>query len=563
MRHTQTVSDAPLPSSPSPETPTTAAPAAPLPWRTEVLLLLVVALALRALKIAVTEPWLDEACSIELARQGPAALLHTLTTSDASPHPPLYFLLLSGFIHLLGDSIGPVRLPSLFAGLALVATTAEAARRLAGRWPARLAGLIAAVSPLAIHYSVEARGYGLLAVLSLGLALSVERYLTTGGRRGLLLIATLGLAASLTHYFALFLLPLPLMLALGDEVNRRRRVNQALADPPNRGAPSAVRGAAIASAVLLAAMLPGIWLVIGQLQRGAGGTSWLRPMTGIVDASVASLEAMALGTQLPVYLGHAGMVRVGELMHALGLGFMGGGALLGTLWPLAPERRRIRRALAGLALLSAGAPLVLSIWRPLYLPGRYELAAMAPVHVLAAVGWWHMFRLLAARLKRRDQVAGWLVGLTVVVLSSAYLPQYLGLRTVQPFTLVTMSITRSATPTSAVIVTRLTGPPTAWQLRQSEFPGITRYFPAAQASHPCWLDTAARADPELADEATALSAELARAGIDRLFVVVALRKGRPYPPTSMLFKALKVTGWKMRGSRHAGVYGIAMFARKR
>ena len=558
MRHTQSVSESHLssPAEPAPAPPTKGA--AQLPWHTEVLLLLVVALALRALKIAVTEPWLDEACSIERARHGPAALLHTLTTSDASPHPPLYFLLLSGFIHLLGDTIGPVRLPSLFAGLALVATTAEAARRLAGRWPARLAGLIAAVSPLAIHYSVEARSYGLLAVLSLGLALSVERFLATGERRSLLLVGILGLTASLTHYFALFLLPLPLLLALGDELSRRRHATTLPQDAPNP-----VRGAVIASAVLLAAMLPGIWLVIGQLQRGAGGTSWLRPMTGMFDASVASLEAMALGTKLPIYLGHAGMVRVGELMHALGLGFMGGGALLGTLWPLPPERRGIRRALVGLALLSAGAPLVLSVWRPLYLPGRYELAAMAPVHVLAAVGWWHMIGLLAARLQRKDQIAGWLVGLAVVILSSGYLPQYLGLRTVQPFTLVNMSITRAATPTSAVIFTRLTGPPTAWQLRQTDFPGITRYFPAAQASHPCWLDKAVHADPKLADEAAALSADLSRAGIDRLFVVVALRKGRPYRPTSILFKALKASGWKMRGSRHAGVYGIAMFARKR
>ena len=535
-----------------------------LPWRTEVLLLIVLGLLLRITKIVATEPWLDEACSIELARHGPVALLQTLGTTDASPHPPLYFLILSGVISLLGDAVGPARLPSLFAGLGLVAGTAEAARRVAGRWPGRIAGLIAVVSPLAIHYSVEARSYSLLAMLCLALALTAQRLVSDWQVKTAIALAALGLAAGLTHYFALFIVPLPLLLAVPSRGGSAPDANRPA------GASTTQRELIIralkATALLAVAMAPALWLVVGQLQRGAGGTSWLRPLPSVFGAFVSTLEAMAIGTHLPQYLGHAGMIRMGAPSHALGLGFLGTGALVGMLWPLSAPYRGPRRALVAVAGLAIGAPLLLSLWRPLYLPGRYELAAMAPLHALAAVGWWQVANMLRRQHVRREQFAGWILCLVVVGLSVGYLPRYLTLHTVQPFTLLTSNIIRGSTPArsrqSAVILTRLTGPPTTWQLRQTEYSGLTRYFPAEQGQHPCWVDRASSRDPALADEAKTLARELQRAGVRRLFVIVTLRGRHTLAPAGLLLNTLKVNGWKMKGGRRMDTYGIVIFKRK-
>ncbi|MCO4762512.1 MAG: glycosyltransferase family 39 protein [Myxococcales bacterium] len=536
MRLSSDPAPAPAQGSPTDGGPTKGA----LPWRTEVMLLVVLALLLRVLKLVATEPWLDEACSIELARFGPLQLLDTLASSDQSPHPPLYFLILSGFIGLLGEGEGAVRLPSALAGVALVAGTAEAARRMAGRWPARIAGLIAAVSPLAIHYSAEARGYTLLAVLSLALALMTERYLSGGQRKHLLWMLLLGFLTSLTHYFGLLLLPLPLLLCLGKE------------------RPPLARGLR-AGATLLGAMTPSLLLAGAQLGRGAGGTSWLEPISSVWGASLGSLEAMALGTQLPGYLGQAGLVKVGELSHALGIGFMGGGAILGVLWPLEPNHRGPRRALVSLVVLAAGVPLLLSLWRPLYLPGRYELAAMAPIHVLAAVGWWHVLQLLVAKQALKGRIAGLVVTLAVLGLSLSHLPTYLTLRTSQPYSFMSLTLRAGSSPKSAAIFTHLTGPPTAWQLRQFGFKGQSHYFPASLAAHPCWAERSQQTPAALRAEVRQLLDKLD--GINRVFIMVSLRRGRLRPAAQALFDEIQAQKWKFRTKRSAGPLGVAIFSR--
>src|SRR5438270_126482 len=91
-------------------------------------------------------------------------LIGSLSTGE--PHPPLYPLVLAGWLRLLGRSEFVARLPSAFAGIASVAVGAALARGLApaGNQPAAnraavIAGLLVALNPFQIWYSEEARMY--------------------------------------------------------------------------------------------------------------------------------------------------------------------------------------------------------------------------------------------------------------------------------------------------------------------------------------------------------------------------------------------------------------------
>lgn len=87
-------------------------------------------------------------------------------------HPPLYYLVLRGFVALLGNSEAVWRLPSIVAGCGFIIAVAEATRRLTSRSTVIIfAAAVAAVSAVAVHLSVAIRAY-MLAVLLITFALS-------------------------------------------------------------------------------------------------------------------------------------------------------------------------------------------------------------------------------------------------------------------------------------------------------------------------------------------------------------------------------------------------------
>ena len=112
------------------------------------------------LRFVTTSPlWLDEALSVNIARLPlgdiPEALRH-------DGHPPLYYLLLHGWMELFGEGDVAVRaLSGVFSVATLplawspAAASAGAARR--GR-----SLVVLALSPFAIRYATEARMYSLV-----------------------------------------------------------------------------------------------------------------------------------------------------------------------------------------------------------------------------------------------------------------------------------------------------------------------------------------------------------------------------------------------------------------
>jgi 4-amino-4-deoxy-L-arabinose transferase-like glycosyltransferase len=128
-------------------------------WITQVaaVLILLGVWALGLSQITRDSLWDDEAWSVWAA--GAPRLSIVLERVQADVHPPLYFLLLHGWMRVAGDSVLALRLPSLWMGLiALAGTFAVGARlfdRRTGLWSMALLG----AAGFLLYYTREARMY--------------------------------------------------------------------------------------------------------------------------------------------------------------------------------------------------------------------------------------------------------------------------------------------------------------------------------------------------------------------------------------------------------------------
>jgi hypothetical protein len=175
--------------------------------RVILLLALLLALAVRLYRLDAQSLWNDEGTSVALALRN----LGTIA-GDASHdiHPPLYYFMLHGWVRLFGTGEAAVRALSVIAGVGLVAGTWLYARRRGPRAAALAAVLLAALAPLQVYYSQEARMYAWVALWGLLSMLAFNRLLAAldEGRRRLAwslwyVLATL--AALYTHYYAVTL----------------------------------------------------------------------------------------------------------------------------------------------------------------------------------------------------------------------------------------------------------------------------------------------------------------------------------------------------------------------
>ena len=200
---------------------TSAVPArAPGAEHRPLILLLALALVLRLAGLVHESVWIDEAFTVNLARL-PAAAIPSFEMNDV--HPPLYALLMRGWIGLFGSSEISIRLPSVVFGALTVLLLHRLSARLLGRTVGLLAALLGATSVLAIHYSQEARNYSLMALLTVA---SMDRYvagLAGWNARRVLGYLAVSIALVYTHHFGWFaiLAQDAHALALGTDRSRR------------------------------------------------------------------------------------------------------------------------------------------------------------------------------------------------------------------------------------------------------------------------------------------------------------------------------------------------------
>lgn len=158
----------------------------PYVWAVGAMLCLALAIRLSGLDKGI---WLDEYATLQMTLRGNFRSTLSLLRSDN--HPPAYFLLLKVW-ELVGDSEQLLRLPSVFLGVATVATVV-AWLRIYSRLASVLAGLLIATLPVLLQYSHEIRHYALL-VFAVALSFFFASRVSRGPEK---LDGYLGLALSL------------------------------------------------------------------------------------------------------------------------------------------------------------------------------------------------------------------------------------------------------------------------------------------------------------------------------------------------------------------------------
>ncbi|MEJ5199707.1 MAG: glycosyltransferase family 39 protein, partial [Anaerolineae bacterium] len=194
----------------------------PLRARLLLLLVLLVGTALRLFRLGADSLWYDETVSTLLAGS-PLPELIRHTAGDI--HPPLYYMLLRGWLIAMGYPAGradahgiglefSAAFFSLFFGVLLIALTYVLARRFAGARVALIAAALVAFSPYHIWYGQEVRMYtlgaGLGVVATLALAMGIVRHMSHVKRQASLgwwaIYAVAAAAGMYTLYYFAFLL---------------------------------------------------------------------------------------------------------------------------------------------------------------------------------------------------------------------------------------------------------------------------------------------------------------------------------------------------------------------
>jgi len=132
--------------------------------RWSILFLSLLALALRLIQLGTESIWFDEGFSIRMASLPLGELLPAIRREDFNP--PLYYLILHGWIRWFGDSEWVLRLFSVLCGTLSIPIVYRLGRDLLGKTASLWATFLTAISVYQIYFSQQIRGYTLFALLT-------------------------------------------------------------------------------------------------------------------------------------------------------------------------------------------------------------------------------------------------------------------------------------------------------------------------------------------------------------------------------------------------------------
>ena len=207
--------------------------------RAALILIVLLAFALRVYRLDAQAIWWDESLSVYRATRdlgtvlANTILIQNVVTTDTVP--PLYFLLLHFLVPVFGTTEFAMRFFSLAANVATIPLLYVLARRLltlthsplscspglrTGEGPGVgvIAALLGALSPFYVWYAQEARPYALvlfwstLAVYALVRAFSIRLSVSPQAIRWVAVYILAAIAALYTHYYAIFLIPFHVVL---------------------------------------------------------------------------------------------------------------------------------------------------------------------------------------------------------------------------------------------------------------------------------------------------------------------------------------------------------------
>lgn len=215
--------------------------------------------------------WGDEGSSLLLSQYSLAGIWFH---AAHDVHPPLYFMILHGWIELFGDGIFSIRSLSALPGILTVGLGVWLVRLIATRRAAVLAGFLLALLPTAVRYSQEVRMYSMLGVWLIGATIALVYWVKQPQRQRYLAIYVLLMTAGFyTHYFtALCVLShwLYLLLIRLQPSNPSRHITR--------------RGWWLANVAIVALYLPWIPGLVDLIQHMAqleanGDVGWEAPIT--------------------------------------------------------------------------------------------------------------------------------------------------------------------------------------------------------------------------------------------------------------------------------------------
>lgn len=258
------------------------------------LLALVVALAgwVRFSGLGDRELWFDENCTYY-------AVHHLLDWPADGPDPwrelahlP-YVLLLRGWTAIVGESAWGLWSFSAVVGSITVAVLGVVGARVGGRWAGLTAAVLAALHPLHVYYSRQARVYALWMLAVVVCLYLLIRAAQTARARWWLAYACVAWLSVLTHYYTLLWLPATCAVVVIAE-RRRHCLRQWLVTHVGLGA----------------GLFPIVWFLVRPLAAG-GPKPWLRAVWQGYPPLLAvpkSLWAMLPSGGYPRYLESLGVV---------------------------------------------------------------------------------------------------------------------------------------------------------------------------------------------------------------------------------------------------------------
>ena len=352
--------------------------------------LILLSLGLRLWRIEAKSIWWDESLSLYRAQSDVGYILSNRIdfpgASTVDLHPPLYFLLLHGFIRVVGASDLALRFPSVAFAALLVSLLYAMGTRLrsprVGLWAAGLGAL----SPYYLWYGQEARMYTMATALALFSAYALWRAIDSHRWPWWLAFGASALAAAFTNYLAAVLIVAEAALAFFLWPRTDRNAPHHPPGQPRIPATRRRRWGLWIGGGLFALILGALaYRVAGMLPNLATGRSYVSPLIILRDA----LNSYSLGLSVdldrvwPLDLAFAGAFllgivslwrrppRVGEASATAGRWPARGAGLAITLLPV---------------LFLLVAIWLVSLFVPLYMGSRYMMVASPAFYLGVAVG---------------------------------------------------------------------------------------------------------------------------------------------------------------------------------
>jgi uncharacterized membrane protein len=347
-----------------------------------IVLILILAAALRLHGIGQRSLWFDEAATVSIVGEPIPRMLDRIKTEERTP--PLHYFLLWGWTRVFGNSEASVRLPSAIASTAAVGGLYLLVRRLFDWQAGAIAALLLAVSRYQIDYSQEARAYALMLLLALWSCDLFGRLMQNRTARLEAAYVIVTAALLYTHLYGVFAIiaqqvaylvwsPLPLWERVRVRGNRAdlignnslSGVSTASPSPP----PSPARGEGgclsprrwlLLNVAVLALFGPWIPTTI-TWTRFVSTSFWAPPMT-----------PAQIGRTYQLYAGSWAVLALLVLLAIVGI--------------VRKWDRRANALLLGLTLLPVFIPAIIGALTKPNFTDRYAIFAPAGLYALAAVG---------------------------------------------------------------------------------------------------------------------------------------------------------------------------------